>query len=87
MLAVFPRKIQIKVWRRLSIEIDESLKVKIQLYRVNICDFKKIGDYTICATSSSYIEIILFLRIADNVPVDKEIGGECLFLNDVKLLF
>ena len=37
-ISITPRKVKVKVWRSFSIKINESFKIEIKFYRINICN-------------------------------------------------
>ena len=37
-ISITPRKVKVKVWRSFSIKINESFKIQIKFYRINICN-------------------------------------------------
>ncbi len=70
MLPIAPGEIQVKVGRRLAVEVDKALKVEVQLNGVHIGDFQEVGHHAVGPAPPPHVEIRLFLRIANNVPIE-----------------
>ena len=83
---VGPGEIDIKVRWIGPIQIDEALKVEVQLYGVHVRDAHQVGHDAVGATPPPHIKISPAPGILDNAPVDQEIGNELFLPDDLQFL-
>jgi len=81
-VAIAPRKINVKIGGRASFGIDKTLKIEIQLNRIYIGYFQTISYNRIGSGATSHMVKTTTHRIADNIPGDQEIGRETEFIDD-----
>ena len=86
-VAFLPRKVEVEVGRTAPLGIEETLKVEVQLNRIDIRDLQAIGHYAIGTATSTYMIKSLFHSEVHNIPSDEEIGAEAHFFNNLQLFF
>ena len=86
-IAIFPREIKVKIWGIFAVEIDESLKIKIEFDRIYVRDTEAISDDAIGSRASSDMIEILVLRKGNDVIIDQKIGHKTLLLYQFELFF
>ena len=87
LIAVGPTEVNVKVGGIFSVEIDEALKVEIQLHRIHIGDSQAVGYHGVGPGASTHMVKIAAMGKADNVVIDQEIRHKTLLLDQFQLLF
>ena len=86
-VAVGPRKIQIKIWRIGTVQVDKALKIQIQIDGVHIGNAQQVGNQAIGTTTAPHIKITFAAGVAQDFPVDQEIGHKAFLIDDFSLFF
>src|SRR5688500_9485014 len=85
LVTVVPRKIQVEVrWRR-TLFVQEPLKVKIELDRIDVGNSQTIRHHAVRATAAAYIIMAALRRVLGQLVGNQVIRSECLFMDNVEL--
>ena len=87
LIAVGPAKVNVEVRWIFTVEVDEALKVEIQLHRIHIGDPQAVGHHRVGPGASAHMVKISAMGKADDVVVDQKIGHKTLLLDQLQLLF
>ena len=87
LVSVGPAKVNIKVRWIFSVEVDEALKVEVQLHGIYIGDSQTVGHHGVGPRSSAYMVEIAAMGKLHDVVVDQEIRHKTLLLDQLQLLF
>ena len=86
-VAIGPGEINVEIGRILPVEVDEALKIQIELDGVHIGNPQNVGDDAVGTTSTPHIKIALAAGIVGDVPIDEKVGNKIFLFNNTELLF
>ena len=79
-VALFPAKIDVKVWRTRAVLIHKPLEVQVELERIHISDAQQVSHNAIGSASAPHIVKPSFLSVLHDVVVNQEIRDKLLLL-------
>src|SRR5688572_19955479 len=86
-IAVVPGKVDVKIRRRCALLIQESLKIQIQLNRVNVGYSQAIRNGAVSTASPADKIKALVFGMIDQIVGDQVVGCKILVFNDSQLFF
>src|SRR5690606_17215657 len=86
-ISVLPGEINVKIGWGSSKRINKTLKVQVQLNRINIRYPNDIGNNTIGATTTPYMKIAFAVGIGNNVIIDKKKSDEVQGFDSIQFGF
>ena len=86
-VAIGPRKIDVEIGRILAVEVDEALKIQIELDGIHVGNPQNISNDAVGTAPSPYIKITFAAGVMGDVPIDEKVGNEVFLFNDLELLF
>ena len=81
-----PAPVDIEIRRCFAIQIQEALKIQIELQRADVCNAKTVGNDTIGTTSATDVHKPHPVAVLDDVPSDQKIGTEVQLINYIQFL-
>jgi hypothetical protein len=85
-VAVLPAEVEVEVGRVLTVGIDETFEIEIEVDGIHVGDAEAIGHDTVGATAATHVEVASALRITNDIPVHEEVSREAEFVDHTQFL-
>ena len=86
-VSVLPAPVDIKIWRRGPVEIQETFKIKIQFYWADIGDSQTVTHNRIGSAPTPNVHETHPVAVLNNIPGDEKVRGKFEVANYFKFLF
>lgn len=82
-ISVFPGEVNVKIRRRGTIWIEETLEIQIELYGIDIRYLQAISDDRVSAAATTYVKESTIPGIAKYIPGNEKVGIEFKVIDDL----
>ena len=86
LIAVGPTEVNVEVGGIFAVEVDEALKVEIQLHGIHVGDSQAVGHYRVGSGASTHMVEVAPMGKLYDVVVDQEIRHKTLLLDQLQFL-